>query len=57
MTHRLPTPPAPGPRPASHAEEERRQAIRIESERDFQAFAESVRRSSEQELEQALRSR
>jgi len=57
MKHRFPTPPVPEARQASRDEEERRRAIRIESERAFEAYAESVKRSSEQELEQALRSR
>jgi hypothetical protein len=55
MPRRPLAPPAPEDSPSR--KEDERHALRIESETAFRRFAESVKRSSQHELEQALRSR
>lgn len=58
MAQRPPFQPAPAAAPPPKIKDDAdHRALRIESAEAFKAFAESVKRSSDQELERALQSR
>jgi hypothetical protein len=62
MPHQRPAQPAPAPAPTTPSvqpktKQDERRALQIESAVVFRAFADSVKRSSEREFEQALRDR